>query len=71
MENFIIGRSSVVKNARYDHDEKQMILTLHNGRDYVFHDVSVEVWEGFKKAESKGRYFVRNIKGKYKPKIVF
>lgn len=33
---------------------------------YVYSEVPDEVWEGFKIVESKGSFFHKNVKGRYK-----
>lgn len=39
------------------------------GKEYIHSGVPVEVWRGFKSAESKGGYYNRNIKGQFQAQI--
>lgn len=39
------------------------------GREYLYDGVSLNVWQGFKDADSRGSYYVRMIKGRYKMRL--
>lgn len=61
-------RSSWVRGASYyscDRVTGFMILEL-NDHEYVHIGVPVEIWKGFKRADSFGSYYNRNIKGRYR-----
>ena len=36
-----------------------------NGKKYIFDDVPLEIWQGFKTAEDKGKYYHKNIKKRF------
>jgi len=36
-----------------------------NSREYIYDNMPIEVWENFKAADSKGRFFNRQIKHRY------
>ncbi|MBK7969579.1 MAG: KTSC domain-containing protein [Bacteroidetes bacterium] len=36
-----------------------------NKQDYIYRDMPVEIWEGFKSADSFGSYYNLHIKGKW------
>jgi len=57
--------SSILKSAYYDNKYNMLSVTFKNGKEYVFYNVPINVWENFKNSESKGSYFSRYIKGKY------
>ncbi|WP_410743747.1 KTSC domain-containing protein [Flavobacterium sp. CG_9.10] len=45
-------------------------LVIKTGsRAYVHQDMPNEVWESFKKADSKGSFYSRNIRGNYRLKL--
>jgi len=39
------------------------------GREYLYDGVPLNVWQGFKDADSFGSYYVRKIKGRYKMRL--
>lgn len=41
------------------------ILIANNGRKYIHKEVPLSLWKQFKTANSYGRYYSRNIKGRY------
>ncbi len=72
MEELIMERrefpeSSVLHSASYDKVMNRLTVTFKSGKSYDFYDVPVSIWQEFIEAESKGRYFTQNIKGKFKP----
>jgi hypothetical protein len=49
--------------------DRQMLLvafTSDPGKRYVFEGVPAEVWAAFKSADSKGKFYHANIKGRYR-----
>jgi len=62
--------SSVLASASYDEKLQLLTIAFKSGKTYDFFDVPPEIWNGFKEAESKGSFFSRNIKGKFKPKLI-
>ena len=56
--------SSNVKSAGYDPQSQTFEIEFLTGI-YRFKEVPQEVVDGFQAAESKGRYFAQNIKGKF------
>ena len=40
-----------------------------NGKKYIFQNMPYEVWDGFKNAESKGKFYNREIRGRYLLKL--
>ena len=41
----------------------------NKGKDYLFKDMPLDIWKGFKIAESKGEYYNEYIKGNYQLKL--
>ena len=56
-------QSSTISEINYD--GKLLTVTFNNGREYVYEGVPVNIYEGFSKAESKGKYFHENINHRY------
>ena len=52
----------------FDYNEAEMLLTLYfaNGRAYVYYDVDPSVVIAFIGAESKGKFFTREIRDLYR-----
>jgi KTSC domain len=57
-------QSSCIASMSYDGKE-QMTLTFQSGGTYKYHGVGPDEYEAFCRAESKGKYFHRNIRGRY------
>ena len=70
MERMEFPDSSVLASAVFDEATNRLTVVFKSGRSYDFFDIPTDVWTGLKKADSKGRYFTQNIKGKFKPKAL-
>ena len=57
--------SSNLAEGSYDGDTKELRLTFHSGSTYIYSEVPASTWEGITSAESAGKYFHQNIKGRY------
>lgn len=60
--------SSLIAAYGYEPKTEQMDIRFHKGGTYRYSNVPQEVFEGFLQADSKGRYFLAEIKpngGKY------
>jgi hypothetical protein len=58
--------SSLISRAGYDAENQRLAIQMvENADTYYYTGVSQAVYDGFLAAESKGAYFVENIKGKY------
>ena len=58
--------STLIKEISYDAATQVLTVVFVNGEDvYDYRGVPAAVYEELKKAESKGSYFVKNIKDKY------
>lgn len=53
--------------AYYSCDKKTgyLILHTHNGKSYIHQGVPINLWQGLKSANSKGRYYSKYIRGSY------
>lgn len=66
MKSFSTDKSSNIKSVGYEGDTKTLMVEFKNGSKYVYEDVPVELFEAFGKADSAGRFFFANVRGKYK-----
>jgi len=60
--------SSTVSACGYDATERTLGIRFHSSqRVYLFAGVPAEIADGFRAAESPGKYFAAHIKGKFQP----
>ena len=59
--------SWIDSNEYYSCDEVfgYLIVNTKNGKSYIHKNVPIEVWDNFKNANSSGKYYNANIKGRY------
>ena len=57
--------SSNIEAIGHDPDQRELYVQFQNGRTYVYADVSVQTYEEFLQADSKGSYLNREIKPNY------
>ena len=57
--------STSLKSAGYDADNKTIEVEFVEGGIYRYFDVPKEIYEALLKAESKGRFYVAEIRDKY------
>ena len=57
--------SSNLASIGYDSETSTLEIEFKNGAIWQYFDVSESVWYEFDSSESKGRFFNREIKGKY------
>lgn len=57
--------SSVLDAVGYDANSKELTIVLKSGDTYVYHNVPEKVYNKLMAAESKGKFFTKNIKDKY------
>jgi len=67
-DNINTSKSSWIREAKYfSCDNKTGFFILKTDKeDYVYQNLPIEIWTGFKNATSFGSYYNRNIKHKYK-----
>jgi hypothetical protein len=61
----ITVESSMIHAIGYDPDKRILEIVFNTGRTYQYADVPPEEYEGLLNAESKGRYFLANIRDEY------
>ena len=57
--------SSMIHAIGYDKAKRILEIVFNTGSAYQYGDVPPEEYEGLLKAESKGRYFLANIRDVY------
>jgi hypothetical protein len=55
-----------LRYVEYDADRKILEVHFRSGSEYTYSGVPELVYEGLLGAESKGRYFIENIKDHYR-----
>jgi len=58
--------SSVLRRYDYDSDAHRLDVEFVSGRRYSYHDVPARVWERLLAARSKGGYFNRCIRDRFR-----
>jgi len=61
----ITVESSMIHAIGYDKEKRILEIVFNTGRTYQYGDVPPEEYEGLLNAESKGRYFLANIRDVY------
>ena len=60
-------KSSLLDKVGYDPEAKVLAVQMNYSSDvYLYRDVPVDVFDDLLAADSKGAYYVKHIKGKYK-----
>jgi len=59
------SNDSWIAHVKYNPNTSEMVITMAKGNEYACQGVSLELFNEFKSASSKGKYFNANIKGKY------
>lgn len=61
------SKSSWISAAEYYTDGSGYGFLILNmkGKEYIWEDVPINIWTGFKNADSFGKYYHRYIKGNY------
>ena len=57
-----IEGSSNLAEAGYNGERMTLEIKFHNGSIYQYCPITRAGWEGLMKAESKGKYFIKNIR---------
>ena len=65
LESIVISESSTIAKVEYDNLLSRMLVTFKSGSTYQYVDVPHKVFDELVSAESAGRYFAANVKGKY------
>ena len=58
--------SSVIRSWTYDEAAHRLAIEFVSGRLYAYHDVPPRIAEGMRKAISKGSFFNRRIRDRFR-----
>ncbi len=63
--------STAIFRAEYydvDGESGYLIINFQSNKmkSYIYANVPIEIWQGFKNTSSKGRYYNKEIKGRYR-----
>ncbi|WP_271898668.1 KTSC domain-containing protein [Candidatus Phyllobacterium onerii] len=62
--------SSLIRESSYDEISRTLsIWFVTNGRRYDYLDVPPDIYAGFRRAFSKGRYFNQHIRDQYRYRV--
>lgn len=66
-DNVNTSSSSWVRGASYYSCDKKIgyFIIKTDKRNYIYKDLPINIWNGFKNASSFGSYYDRNIKNRY------
>lgn len=68
--NHHVTRSTMITEIEYDAEKQLLWLTFGKGGKYEYKDVPNDIYEGLLGAESIGKYFLANVKGKFETEKV-
>jgi hypothetical protein len=57
--------SEVIKDFRYDEQSRTLFVTFQSGELYCYDGVEPETYAAMKRSISRGRFFMRRIRGRY------
>jgi lysyl-tRNA synthetase class 2 len=60
-----VADSSAIKGIHYDAERQRLVVRFTDGDEYAYVGVPGEVHRSFAEAESKGRFFAVEIRGRY------
>jgi lysyl-tRNA synthetase class 2 len=60
-----IDDSTAIRGIRYDEERQRLLVRFIDGDEYVYVGVPGEVHRSFVDADSKGRFFVAEIRDRY------
>lgn len=63
--------SSAIRTVAYFPGDRKLIITFNNFNDYTYYDVPYHIYEGFRTAESKGKFVRSYVIGKFEFKKTF
>ena len=67
-DKFYSNESSWIKGARYFSCDKKVgyLFLITDKKEYIFKNIPIHTWLGFKNAPSAGKYYNTHIREKYK-----
>ncbi|PLZ99950.1 KTSC domain-containing protein [Fischerella thermalis CCMEE 5268] len=62
--------SSMANAIGYDGDRNILQIEFHNGAVYQYSDIDQDTWQDLHQADSIGKFFNENVRGKYQYKRI-
>lgn len=59
-------QSSVISRIAYDQEARVLDIWFHDSGRYCYFEVPPDIYEGLRTAPSAGRYFVEQIRGRFR-----
>lgn len=66
----ILIESSNLKSAKFNTEDKSLLIEFNNGSIYEYDEVPWEIFTKFRMAKSQGKFFNANMSRKYKYKKI-
>jgi hypothetical protein len=57
--------SEVIKDFRYDEQSRTLFITFQSGELYAYDGVEPETYAAMGRSISRGRFFMKHIRGRY------
>jgi hypothetical protein len=57
--------SEVIKDFRYDEPSRTLFVAFHSGQLYAYDGVEPETYAAMRRAVSRGRFFMKHVRGRY------
>ena len=64
------AKSAAIQSTTYDPMTRTLGVTYSHGATYEYHNVPTHVNAALERAESKGAFLVKHVKGKYRTTLV-
>jgi len=58
--------SSMIKSIGYDSNNSTLEIEFNNGAVWQYYDFPESLWHDFNGCDSKGKYFLKEIKNQYR-----
>ena len=58
--------STAIQRVSYDDQTNTLFVTFIDGDTYAYFDVPARAYESFRRARSKGGFFARQVRGRYR-----
>ena len=58
--------STAIRTLSYDEETRTLFVTFNDGDVYAYFETPPQVYAAFRAADSKGGFFAREIRGRYR-----
>jgi len=60
-----VWNSALLKSTEYNSETQELVIEFNNGKKYMYKEFTQESYDAFVGAESKGKYFLSEMRPKY------